>query len=126
MRANAATALPKTGTESTLMAAYMIILAKVYDRDRFLAGYARQAAALVDQCGGKYVLRGPVAQCLEGSIGDGRSVVISQWPDLDVARAFWNSPEYEAIKKLREGICDVEVVLVEAPAIGVDEHPVLV
>ena len=34
------------------------------------------------------------------------------------ARAFWESAEYQDIKKLREGICDVEVVLVEAPPIG--------
>lgn len=100
------------------MAAYMIILAKVHDREKFFAGYATQAAALVDKCGGKYVLRGPGAECLEGSVGDGRSVVISEWPSMDAARAFWNSPEYGEIKKLRDGICDVDVVLVEAPVIG--------
>ncbi len=99
------------------MAAYMIIFATIHDREKFLAGYAAQAAALVDRCGGKYVLRGGGAECLEGSVGDGRSVVISEWPDMDTARAFWNSPEYREIAKLREGICDVEVVLVEAPLI---------
>ena len=102
------------------MAAYMIILAQVHDREQFLAGYATQAAALVEQCGGKYVLRAPGAECLEGSVGDGRSVVISEWPDLDSARAFWHSPEYREIAKLRDGICDVEVVLVAAPVIGSD------
>ena len=100
------------------MAAYMIILARIDDREKFLAGYAAEAGALVERCGGKYVLRGPGALCLEGSVGDGRSVVISEWPDIDTARAFWDSPEYQEIKKLREGICDVEVVLVEAPPIG--------
>lgn len=103
------------------MAAYMIVLARVHDREKFLAGYAAQAAALVVKCGGKYVLRGPGAQCLEGSVGDGRSVVISEWPDMAAARAFWDSSEYDEIKKLRDGICDVEVVLVEAPVIGGSE-----
>ena len=100
------------------MAAYMIILARVHDREKFLSGYAAAAAELVNKCGGKYVLRAPGALCLEGGVGDGRSVVMSEWPDMDSARAFWDSPEYQEIKKLREGICDVEVVLVEAPAIG--------
>jgi uncharacterized protein (DUF1330 family) len=100
------------------MAAYMIILAKVHDREKFLAGYARAAAELVEKCGGKYVLRAPGALCLEGTVGDGQSVVISEWPDLATARAFWDSSEYQEIKKLREGICDVEVLLVEAPQIG--------
>ena len=100
------------------MAAYMIILAKVHDREKFLAGYATAAAKLVDKCGGKYILRAPGAECLEGSVGDGQSVVMSEWPDMATARAFWDSPEYQEIKKLRDGICDVEVVLVEAPPIG--------
>lgn len=99
------------------MAAYMIILADVHDREKFLSGYAAEAAALVERCGGKYVLRGPNAICLEGSVGDGRSVVMSEWPDMGAARAFWDSPEYQKIKKLRDGICDAEVILVEAPRI---------
>ncbi len=100
------------------MAAYMIILAKIYDREKFISGYAVQAAQLVEQCGGKYVLRAPGVLCLEGSMDDDRSVVISQWPDIASAKAFWGSPEYRQIKTLREGVCDVEVMLVEAPVIG--------
>ena len=102
------------------MAAYMIILAQVHDREKFLAGYATEAARLVEQAGGKYVMRAPGAICLEGSMGDGRSVVISEWPDVAAARAFWDSPEYREVAKLREGICDVEVVVVEAPSLGGD------
>ena len=100
------------------MAAYMIIHARVHDRAKFLAGYAREAAALVERCGGRYVLRAPGAECLEGDLGDGSSVVISEWPDMDAARAFWHSPEYAEVKKLREGICDVDVMLVESPPIA--------
>ncbi|QFU75538.1 DUF1330 domain-containing protein [Halioglobus maricola] len=103
------------------MAAYMIILAQVHDREKFISGYAAEAAKLVDKAGGKYVLRAPGAVCLEGSVGNGRSVVISQWPDVATAQAFWDSPEYQEVAKLREGICDVEVVVVEAPLIGGDE-----
>tara|TARA_R110002110_G_scaffold415765_3_gene655268 strand:- start:32556 stop:32870 length:315 start_codon:yes stop_codon:yes gene_type:complete len=99
------------------MAAYMIILARIHDRERFISGYAQQAAQLVAQFGGEYVLRAPGAICLEGSLGDDQSVVISQWPSIQAARAFWDSPEYQSVKALRDGICDVEVMLVEAPLI---------
>ena len=34
------------------------------------------------------------------------------------ARAFWSSPEYAEVKKLRDGIADCQVLLIEAPAIG--------
>ena len=40
-------------------------------------------------------------------------MVISEWPDLDAARAFYDSPEYREVAKLREGICDAQVLIVE-------------
>ena len=45
-------------------------------------------------------------------------MVISEWPDKAAAKAFWNSPEYAEVKKLREGIADCQVLLIEAPAIS--------
>ena len=44
------------------MAAYLIIFAKIADRDTFISGYGVAAAKLVDQFGGRYVLRAPGAQ----------------------------------------------------------------
>ena len=99
------------------MAAYMIIFAKVTDREKFMSGYAPTAAKLVEQFGGKYVLRAPGAKILEGDVEDGSSVVISEWPDEAAAMAFWNSPEYSEAKKLREGAAIVRVALVEAPSL---------
>lgn len=100
------------------MPAYMIVTAKIHDRDAFIQGYGAAAGALVEQFGGRYVLRGPGARLLEGEFGDGASMVISEWPDMAAAEAFWTSPEYAEAKKLREGIADVQVVLIEAPKIA--------
>jgi uncharacterized protein (DUF1330 family) len=36
---------------------------------------------------------------------------------MEAARSFWNSPEYSEAKKLREGIADCQVLLIEAPSI---------
>ena len=99
------------------MPAYLIDTATIADRDAFLSGYAPKAAVLLEQFGGKYRMRAPGAQLLEGGFGDGGSVVISEWPDREAALAFWNSPEYRAARTLREGISECQVVLVEAPAI---------
>jgi uncharacterized protein (DUF1330 family) len=99
------------------MPAYMIVIAKIADRDAFIAGYAPAAARLVTQFGGQYALRAPGAMLLEGDFGDGASVVISEWPDKAAALAFWNSPEYAEAKKLRDGIAEVQVVLIEGAAI---------
>jgi uncharacterized protein (DUF1330 family) len=100
------------------MPAYMIVTAKIKDRDAFIQGYGAAAAALIGKFGGKYVLRGPGAELLEGEFGDGASMVISEWPDKDAAKAFWNSPEYAEAKKLREGVADVQVLLIDAPKIN--------
>ena len=100
------------------MTAYMIVIAKIADRDAFINGYGAAAGALVAQFGGKYVLRGPGAELLEGSFGEGASMVISEWPDKEAARRFWNSPEYADAKKLRAGIADCQVLLIEAPTIN--------
>ncbi len=100
------------------MTAYMIVVADIADRDAFINGYGKAAGALVEQFGGRYVLRGPGATLLEGAFGDGASMVISEWPSKAAAQAFWNSPEYAKAKALREGIASCQVLLIEAPQIN--------
>ena len=97
---------------------YMIVFVSIHDRDKFLSGYAPAAASLVEQFGGRYVLRAQGGQTLEGAIPDGSSAVISEWPDREAALRFWNSPEYQEAKTLREGICDAHVALIDAPSLS--------
>ncbi|KPP94869.1 MAG: DUF1330 domain-containing protein [Erythrobacter sp.] len=97
------------------MPAYMIVIASIRDREAFVSGYGARAAELIGQFGGEYLLRGPGAECLEGDFGDGASMVISRWPDREAARRFWNSPEYAEAKKLREGLAEVQVLLIDGP-----------
>lgn len=100
------------------MPAYLIVTAHLKDRQAFVEGYGKTAAALVEKFGGRYVLRAPGAVSLEGPWGDGSSVVISEWPDRAAAQAFWDSPEYQAAKVLREGIAECQVLLIEAPGLA--------
>jgi uncharacterized protein (DUF1330 family) len=95
----------------------MIVTAAIADRIAFISGYGTAAAKLVEQFGGRYLLRAPGAELLEGAFGDGASVVISEWPNKEAAWRFWNSPEYAEAKKLRDGIADCQVLLIEAPSI---------
>ena len=96
------------------MAAYLVVTAQIHDRERFLAGYAAAAAELTERLGGEYVLRAPGAEVLEGE-HPGGSVVVSRWPDRAAALAFWNSPEYAEVRRLRDGIAACQVLLVETP-----------
>ena len=97
------------------MPAYMIVYASIHDRDKFLQGYAPAASRLVAEYGGKYVIRAPSAEVLEGELDPAMSVVISEWPDKETILKFWNSPEYQEAKKLRHGVADCLVSIVETP-----------
>lgn len=98
------------------MPAYMVIACKIHDREKFIAGYAQVVPALVDKYGGEYVLTAPGATLLEGTLEGYSSVAISRWPDREAALRFWESSEYAEAKKLRAGLADAQVLLVEAPA----------
>ena len=96
------------------MGAFMIIQADITDPEQFKE-YAMRTPAVVAAHGGRYrVMRGDMEQ-LEGP-DDARKVVVSEWPSMDAARAFWNSDEYAELKKLREGAADVSVYLCEITA----------
>jgi len=60
-------------------------------------------------------MRAPGGSLLEGNWGDGASAVISEWPNRAAIETFWNSAEYEEAKKLREGIAECQVLVIEAP-----------
>ena len=99
------------------MKAYMIVRCVIHDREKFISGYGAQAAKLLEKYGGRYLIRAPGAIPLEGIEENNNSLVISEWPSKQRALEFWNSDEYREIKKLREGIAECKVLVVEADAI---------
>lgn len=95
------------------MTAYMIVTATIVNPEPFMA-YAQKAAELVAQYGGEYMVRGATESiCLEGDWPDEKKTVISRWPSMEAALAFWNSDAYAAAKKLRDGHAVVAVRLIE-------------
>ena len=93
------------------MGAFMFIQADISDPEQFME-YARRAPALIAKFGGRYrCMRGAVDQ-LEGK-PDNRRIVVSEWPSMEAAKTFWDSDEYQELKKVREGAADIDVSLVE-------------
>jgi uncharacterized protein (DUF1330 family) len=92
------------------MSAYMIVIARIHDRERFMADYAQDAAAMIERYGGRYLARGPGVP-LE-NVEPGAAVVISEWPDAAAIRAFWDSAEYAELKRKRLALADAQVLLV--------------
>jgi uncharacterized protein (DUF1330 family) len=89
------------------MAAYFIAQIKI-TREEAWPEYRKQIAALMERFGGKYIVRGGAVEVLEGD-HDGRRLAIAEFPSMDAIRAFWASPDYVPIKKLREGAGLVDV-----------------
>jgi hypothetical protein len=56
----------------------------------------------------KIAARGAKVDVLEGE-HDTRPVVMFEFPNMAAVHAFWSSPDYVPIKKLREGIATINV-----------------
>lgn len=95
------------------MAAYMIVFARIHDRDRFISEYGVPTADLIQQFGGEYVVRAPGVEALEGGLFDGTSAVISKWSSKDAIKAFWNSEAYARLKAARQPLAEAHVMIVE-------------
>ncbi len=83
------------------MSAYMIALVKVTDSEQFKQ-YAAAAGKVTAQYGGTYRVRGGEMSLLEGDLEQDRLVVI-EFNERASAEAWYNSPEYQAARALRDG-----------------------
>lgn len=77
-------------------------------------GYRQAVSPIVARHGGVYLVRGGRSEVLEGSPA-GR-VVVLEFPSVAAARAFYDSPEYQAIVGTRKANSISRVVLVEGAA----------
>lgn len=77
-----------------------------------LAEYQTKVPPLVDQYGGKFIIRGGQVITLEGP-EENRRLVVMEFPDMESAQTFYHSPEYTQAKKLRESIAEFECVVVQ-------------
>lgn len=75
------------------------------------ARYREANAAAFDRFGGRFLVRGGPQALAEGKARP-RSVVI-EFPDLEAARACYDSPEYLAAMAHRDGAAILDLVIVE-------------
>lgn len=91
------------------MSAYLIVQIKLLADRNELAPYRDAVKPCAAKFGGFYIVGGGVkVESLEGKQHDGRSLVIFEFPSLEAIQTFWTSPDYVAIKKLREGLVELD------------------
>ena len=91
--------------------AYLLVQSDVTNPAQY-AAYAKLTPGIIEKFGGKFVARGGRSITLEGREAPAR-VVVLEFPSLEAAQAFYNSPEYVAARKIRSGAATMQIVAVE-------------
>lgn len=74
--------------------------------------YKRLSTIAMQAHGAEVCVRGGATEVLEGDWTPHR-VVLLKFPSKEKAKAFYDSPEYQAAKKAREGAAVMRMVLIE-------------
>jgi uncharacterized protein (DUF1330 family) len=93
------------------MAAYIIAEIQVTEPAAY-EEYRPLAAASIARFGGRFVVRGGKIELFEGEPQPQRVVVI-EFPDLDTARRWYRSDEYQSALKIRQAASRGRVFVVE-------------
>ena len=90
---------------------YWISLYRSVSNPEALAAYAQAAGPAITAGGGRFLVRGTPTKAYEAGVNQ-RCVVI-EFDSLEKAITTYESPEYQAAKKLLEGSVERDVRLVE-------------
>ena len=103
--------------ETAVKPAYVIVIAKVHHPDK-LGPYRETAVPLAEQAGMEILAAGnsgSSVRVLEGEWPYQGRVVVEKFDSMDALLSFWNSPGYQAAKKLREGHVEVNFIIAVEP-----------
>ena len=93
------------------MAAYLIARVDVTDPDQY-EEYKKLSPGAMAAFGGKFIVRGGQTETLEGD-SETRRVVVVEFPDLESAKAAYNSDAYTHARSVREGAANMQMVVVD-------------
>jgi uncharacterized protein (DUF1330 family) len=93
------------------MPAYIIADMEIHDPEK-AAEYRRRVEPLVAKHGGTYLARGGEIKVLDGEWAPKRIVILS-FPDLATAEAFYNDPDYQPVKALRQAATTGSLIVTE-------------
>ncbi len=93
------------------MSAYVVVDIEVTDPEGYKE-YVKVAPQTVELYGGKYVARGGHNETLEGK-WQAKRLVILEFPSVEQAKKWLDSPEYAPARKLRHQYARTNMVVVE-------------
>ena len=93
------------------MSAYVIVETDISDPEQY-ERYKAASPGAVAAGGGRFVVRGGELAVLEGDWEPTRLVVL-EFEDLEAAKRWYDSDEYQEAKKLRDGAASLRMVAVQ-------------
>ena len=93
------------------MAGYLIAMIEVTDPQQYVK-YMSETPGAIAKFGGRFIVRGGEKVTLEGP-DENRRLAVVEFPSLERAREFYNSQDYQEVKRLREGAATVSIIAVE-------------
>ena len=93
------------------MPAFVIANITIVDPVRY-EDYRRMVPATLVPFGGRFVARGGQTEVLEGDWRPSRLVLL-EFPSIERARAWWNSPEYAEARALRQATSTGTLIILE-------------
>ena len=93
------------------MPAYILVEVKVNDTKEY-EEYKKLTPGSIAAYDGKFVVRGGVSETLEGDWSPERIVVL-EFPTVERARQWWNSPEYAPAKAIRQRTANTKMIVIQ-------------
>ena len=93
------------------MTAYVIADIEVLDPAGYEA-YRQQVPATIAAYGGRYLARGGATEVPEGDWSPRRCVIL-EFPSMAQLKAWWDSPEYQPLRAIRERTTRSKLVATE-------------
>lgn len=99
------------GAQDAAKKGYIIVQVDVTNPQAY-GEYTKRSPDIIAKFGGRFIARAGRTVTLEGPPAKTR-VAIIEYPSFERAQAFFNSPEYQQAKKLREGAANAQFILIE-------------
>ena len=93
------------------MSVYVIYDVDIHDMARYQE-FMQQVKPAIEAAGGRYLARGGPFKVYEGD-WEPKRLVLFEFPSMEAIDAFYNSPEYRAIKPLRDESSSARLIAVE-------------
>lgn len=96
------------------MPAYIIVDVEITDPKEY-EEYKKHTPGSLVPFDGKFLVRGGQVEALEGDWKPGRFVIL-EFPSLEKAKAWWNSPGYAPAKLIRQRASNTRMIVADGIA----------